>query len=410
LKQAFQQMGRASSSWPDELSWVVIDVDSLVPPSNKPTSNPLLNKVSHGSDIAFLQYTSGSTSDPKGVMITHANLFDNLNKIIQELQAGPDTVVVSWLPQYHDMGLIGAYLGTIFCGGRGFYMSPLTFLQRPMIWIEAVSRFHATHLQAPNFAFKLTARKFDPRVYGDSCEFKLDLSSVRHIINAAEPVTEESIDVFTQAFQPFGLKPNVMFPTYGLAEHTVFVCSGGKQRLTVSKDALEMQGVVQVVDVKSTESSSTTLIGCGFPSNQGVDVRIVDPENFNEKMEDHVGEIWINSNSKAAGYYNMADETQKDFFATMKNDQTVQYLRSGDLGFMHHGELFICGRIKDLIIIGGRNYYPQDIEATAEACSEQLRPGCSAAFTVDPISGDSEQVALIAELREIPEVGWALVF
>ena len=403
LKQAFSQLGRSSSSqWPDDLSWIV--ADNLVSSNHKSNHSQRLNpKLFNSSDIAFLQYTSGSTSDPKGVMITHANLYDNLTKIISELKADPETVVVSWLPQYHDMGLIGSYLGSIFCGGTGYYMSPLTFLQRPMIWIEAISRFHATHLQAPNFAYKLTARKFNETYNGSTSELKLDLSSVRHIINAAEPVTEESIDAWSSAFKPFGLKEDVMFPTYGLAEHTVFVCSGGKQRLTVAKEALEMNGMIDVVDPQSAPESCSRLIGCGFPSNQGVDVRIVDPESLQEKDEDQVGEIWINSGSKAAGYYNLIEETQKDFFATRAGDEMVKYLRSGDLGFLHNGELFICGRIKDLIILRGRNYYPQDIESTAEACSDLLRPGCCAAFTIDPISGGSEQVALVAELRDLPQ-------
>lgn len=402
LKQSFLQLGRSSTAWPDDLSWIVTDTEAI--PIKPITNNKLLNKSCISSDVAFLQYTSGSTSDPKGVMITHSNLFDNLTKIIRELQANPDTIVVSWLPQYHDMGLIGSYLGTIFCGGTGYYMSPLTFLQRPMMWIEAISRFHATHLQAPNFAFKLTARKFNPDFYnGSKSESKLDLSSVRHIINAAEPVTEESIDTFVAAFKPYGLKEEVMFPTYGLAEHTVFVCSGGKQRLTVSKEAMEIQGTIQIVEADASPETTSRLIGCGFPSNQGVDVRIVDPENLLERKEDQVGEIWIHSGSKAAGYYNLIEETQKDFFATMNNDETVQYLRTGDLGFLHKDELFICGRIKDLIIIAGRNYYPQDIEGTAESCSDLLRPGCSAAFTIDPISGDSEQVALVAELKDLPQ-------
>jgi len=402
LKQSFLQINRVSSaSWPEDLTWTITDTETL--PKNT-ISTQLLNKTCISSDIAFLQYTSGSTSDPKGVMITHYNLFDNLTKIVKELNAGPDTVVVSWLPQYHDMGLIGSYLGTIFCGGSGYYMSPLTFLQRPMMWIEAISRFHATHLQAPNFAFKLTARKFNPDAYGGSetSNVKLDLSSVRHIINAAEPITEESIDTFISAFKSYGLRKEVMFPTYGLAEHTVFVCSGGKQRLTVSKEALEIHGKIQLVESEESPDSTTRLIGCGFPSNQGVDVRIVDPESLLEKKEDQVGEIWIHSGSKAAGYYNLLEETKKDFFATITDERTVLYLRTGDLGFLHKDELFICGRIKDLIIIGGRNYYPQDIESTSESCSDLLRPGCSAAFTIDPISGKSEQVALIAELRDLP--------
>ena len=272
-------------------------------------------------------------------------------------------------------------------------MSPLSFLQRPMLWIEAISKYKGTHIQAPNFAFKLTARKY-------SAGQKLDLSSVRHIINAAEPVTEDSIESFYETFGKFGLK-EVIFPTYGLAEHTVFVCSGGKQRLTVAKSKLEVDGIVEVVK-DANKGEFSTMIGCGFPSNQNVDARIVNIESLKEEKEDCVGEIWLNSPSKAAGYFNMPEESKEDFHATLAGS-SVEYLRTGDLGFLHGGELFICGRLKDLIIVGGRNYYPQDIEATAEASSTLVRPGCSAAFTVDQSNAEGEEVAIIMELKDTPK-------
>ena len=349
-------------------------------------------------------------------MITHGNLADNLTKITTELEAGLNTVVVSWLPQYHDMGLIGSQLGILFCGGTGYYMSPLTFLQRPSMWIEAISKYRGTHLQAPNFAFKLTARKWQSA----GSKWRIDLSSVKHIINAAEPVTEESIEAFCDAFCPLGLEKSVIYPTYGLAEHTVFVCSGGKQRLTLSKHALEVDGDVKELNAEGSSdggaSETSRLIGCGYPAKQNVDVQIVSTETFQNLGEDKVGEIWIKSNSKAAGYFNKPFETKRDFCAMIGNlgettavgddsnvDTSDGYLRSGDLGFLHKRELFVCGRIKDLIIIGGRNYYPQDIESTAESSSDCFRPGCSAAFTVDPISGEDEEVALVLELREVPD-------
>ena len=283
-------------------------------------------------------------------------------------------------------------------------MSPLSFLQRPMLWIEAVSKYQATHLQAPNFAFKLTARKFDATHYVNK---PLNLKSVRHIINAAEPVDEDAIDAFYAAFVPFGLGSDVIYPTYGLAEHTVFVCSGGKQRIKVWKEKLETEGIVSVVDdntpnVHDENNSLSRLVGCGYPSHQNVDVKIVDRESRRELPAGQVGEIWISSPSKAAGYFGMEIETKEDFQATLQGNNNGTYLRTGDLGFMHNDELFICGRLKDLIIVAGRNYYPQDIEATAEAVSELLRPGCSAAFTIDPTHEGGEEVALVMELREIP--------
>jgi len=440
--------GNAAAAWPDNLTWIVLD---HLPGGGSGTKSSVKHddvgediKIGENlpSDLAFLQFTSGSTSLPKGVMITHHNLADNLFKITSELKAEEDTVVVSWLPQYHDMGLIGSYLGILYCGGSGYYMSPLTYLQRPAMWIEAISKYRGTHLQAPNFAFQLTARKFKESTHrkdnrNDDSPI-IDLSCVRHIINAAEPVTEDSIESFCSVFCPLGLDRNVIYPTYGLAEHTVFVCSGGKQRLTVSKKALEVDGVVKIMASSSDKDTYTThtaetsrLIGCGYPANQNVNVQIVHTETFQALGEDLVGEIWIQSESKAAGYYRMPFETRRDFCAMIGNvpeeeeenvettrddfvdndnkprsatiDTSQGYLRTGDLGFLHNGELFICGRIKDLIIVGGRNYYPQDIEATAEASDTRFRPGCSAAFTVDPISADNEQVALVLELRDVPK-------
>jgi acyl carrier protein len=270
--------------------------------------------------------------------------------------------------------------------------------------MEAVSKYQATHLQAPNFAFKLTSRKFRAASYDKA---SLILSSVRHIVNAAEPVDEESIQAFESSFQPFGLG-KVMFPTYGLAEHTVFVCSGGKQRLSVLKEELEMYGKIILADTHSNlvGGSVSKLVGCGFPAKQAVDVRIVDRETCKEMGVNKVGEIWIQSPSKALGYFRMESATNEDFHAKLKeqvnSDTDDGYLRTGDLGFFHRDELFICGRLKDLIIVGGRNYYPQDLEATTEATSNLLRPGCSAAFTIDPTKGGDEEVAVIVELRDFP--------
>lgn len=280
-------------------------------------------------------------------------------------------------------------------------MSPLSFLQRPMLWIEAVSKYKATHLQAPNFAFKLTARKFDKSQYKAS---DLDLSSVFHIINAAEPVDEDSMESFYAAFASFGLK-EVIYPTYGLAESTVFVCSGGTQRLTVVKKELEVNGRVEIVSNPGSASDDeglSRMIGCGFPARQGVDVQIVDAESLVRQNEGVVGEIWVNSASKAAGYYGLTEESKRDFHARAEGEDPTEYLRTGDLGFLLNAELFICGRLKDLIIVGGRNYYPQDLEATAESSTDLVRLGCSAAFTVDPTHQGGEEVALVMELKEVP--------
>jgi len=384
------QSATRRADWPKDIKWITTN---NVNKSSSPPNGASSHEVKQ-DDLSFLQFTSGSTSEPKGVMISHGNLAHNLTIITNELKATDDTVVVSWLPQYHDMGLIGSYLGVLYCGGSGYYISPLSFLQRPTLWIEAISKYKATHLQAPNFALGLTARKFD--------SFKgneINLSSVRHVINAAEPVTEEAIDCFSKTFSKYGFNPDTIFPTYGLAEHTVFVCSGGKQRLTVDKEKLETHGTVVVVH-ESDNVDSSRLIGCGYPTHQKVNVRIVNHETLEEVSEKVVGEVWVDSESKANGYYLKPEESERDFKAKILGERDNEYLRTGDLGFLYNQELFICGRLKDLIIVGGRNYYPQDLEATAISLDPNLRPGCSAAFTIDP-SGAAEEVVMVMELREV---------
>ncbi|KAL3794320.1 hypothetical protein ACHAW5_009880 [Stephanodiscus triporus] len=423
--------GEVLPTWPEELIWVVTDGEPL---TNPPPigSYPRVETYPEPHEVAFIQYTSGSTSSPKGVTLTHSNLAHNLHIITSEMKATVATKVVSWLPQYHDMGLIGSLIGVIYCGGSGWYMSPIAFLQRPMAWLEAVSEYRATHLQAPNFAFGLTARKFNPNeyihgmnatistshVYTNTEEMtnrkigkkvkSLELSCLKHIVNGAEPVTEVSMEAFRRAFSPFGLPDGVIYPTYGLAEHTVFVCSGGKGKIAVIKKAMEEINKAIVVEVTESTNRDDVLefIGCGFPSSQNVDVQIVDPGKGIPLPDGKVGEIWINSPSKAVGYYGKSDVENKDDFHAFLEYTPIKsdgYLRSGDLGFMHEGQLYICGRIKDLIIIGGKNHYPQDIEATAEdLASEHVRPGCSAAFSSGSTSdamGDYDEIVLAMELK-----------
>lgn len=413
------------------LNWIT--TDSLLVTKDKDTEELNIDhiKLPKHEEVAFLQYTSGSTSEPKGVIITHGNLFHNLNLIITGLKAKEDTVVVSWLPQYHDMGLIGSYLGALFCGGCGYYMSPYTFIRNPAIWILCMSRYKATHIQAPNFAYTLTARKVLARI----AQFrklegrdKVDLSNVRHMINAAEPVESTSIESFYAVFCEFGLKRGVICPTYGLAEHTVYVCSNGTQRLVVDKKKMEESKEIQIVpEMKSKTSAakrdktdgritattnstaSVVLMGCGKPSDSsGVDLRIVNPESGEVVGEDKVGEIWISSSSTAAGYWGNVEKSKADFKAILSGSNAASggYLRTGDLGFLHEGELFVCGRLKDLIIIRGRNHYPQDIERTCEAINAasgfatklELRGGCSAAFSLSV--GGNEVLIYIAELGD----------
>ena len=429
--------GGGGDKWPN-LEWLLVD-DILTKGKGKSKAPPLATlPIPLQTQVAFLQYTSGSTSEPKGVMISHGNLAHNLALIIRELKADTNTVNVSWLPQYHDMGLIGSYLGVIYCGGTGFYLSPISFLKNPLIWMSCMSKYQGTHTQAPNFAYALSARKYkesNQAARPASGLAPLNLSSVKHMINAAEPVDPIAVANFYAIYGPLGLPNSVVVPTYGLAEHTVFVASGGSGLLTVSKQALEanLVDILKETDfsdldkgndkeeVEKHNQTSQNIVGCGFPGRgENVVLKIVNPDTFVELAEDQVGEIWVDSPSKAQGYWNREEQSIEDFRAPLRLPTTSDpengvenqavvvtemkpgFLRTGDLGFLHNQELFICGRIKDLIIVRGSNHYPQDLEKTAESAEPAyLRPGCSAAFAIKGSNGThTEGVVLLAEIKE----------
>ena len=379
--------GPRGVAWPDKLKWIVCDADL----GRKGDGLPHGPVDGPHAKVAFLQYTSGSTSEPKGVVITHASLTHNLALIVSELKATEKTVCVSWLPQYHDMGLIGSYLGTLRCGGSGFYASPFTFVKRPACWLEAVATFRGTHMQAPNFAYALATRK-PPAA-------KLDLTCVEHMIDAAEPVDKGALDAFVAFYgREHGLPANVVFPTYGLAESTVMVTCNGAAAARVDGDALRADGLV--VEAANGE----WLVGCGAPrADAGVDVAIVsncgdDDDGPKKRLgEGRVGEIWVSSPSAAAGYWDR--DCDGEFRAELADGAGGPWLRTGDVGFLLRGELFVCGRLKDLVILRGKNHYPQDIERSVErAAPESLRPGCVAAFAVD--DGGEERLVVLAEVRD----------
>ncbi|HYG64196.1 MAG TPA: amino acid adenylation domain-containing protein, partial [Thermoanaerobaculia bacterium] len=327
-------------------------------------------------DVAFLQYTSGSTGTPKGVMVGHGNLLHNEEMIRRSFEQSEASVVVGWLPLYHDMGLIGNVLQPVYNGGSCVLMSPAAFLQRPLRWLEAIHRYRGTTSGGPNFAYDLCARR---ALAAPPAE--LDLSSWTVAYNGAEPVRAETLDRFSQVFEPHGFRREAFYPCYGLAEATLFV-SGGTR------------GVGPVVAPR--EEGATPLVGCGR-SWMEQEVAVVDPATGERRPDGGVGEIWVGGPSVALGYWNRPEATEETFRARLAGDGAGPFLRTGDLGFFQGGELFVTGRIKDLVIIRGRNHYPQDIELTAEASHASLKPGGGAAFAVD-VDGE-ERLVVVHEVE-----------
>jgi acyl-CoA synthetase (AMP-forming)/AMP-acid ligase II len=346
----------------------------------------------NGETLAFLQYTSGSTATPKGVMVSHGNLLYNELMLEHAFEHTQESTYVTWLPLYHDMGLIGNVLQGLYIGTHAVIMSPMAFLQRPYRWLQAITRYRAHTSGAPNFAYELCVNKITPEQ-----RETLDLSSWRLAFNGAEPVRASTIERFTAAFAPHGFRPEAMYPCYGLAEATLFVTGGKKAAVPILQPfqaaALEKK---QVRPASAADDQARTLVGCGHTWLEQ-QVVIVDPETCTRSPADQIGEIWISGLNVAQGYWNRAAETERTFRAHLADTGEGPFLRTGDLGFMRDGELFVTGRLKDLIIIEGRNHYPQDIELTAEQSHPALRAGCSAAFSVD-IDG-REQLVIVAEVE-----------
>ncbi len=342
------------------------------------------------SKILFLQYTSGSTMEPKGVMVTHENILQTCPLVIDHL----NPVVVSWLPQYHDMGLIGCYLYPALRGGTTHGFAATDFIQRPVLWFDAINTYQATATAAPNFAYDYCLRA--GRLSKESLE-GCDLSSLRVLMCAAEPVKPDTFTRFLEAFQPYGLKSESFYAAFGLAENTLAVSLGGRNIVSVNKRALAL-GKARMTTEVSEIDAATQIVSCGTPL-PSMDVRIVDPDQHVALEPGHIGEIWIAGSGKCLGYWNNPELTLKQFRARLVDDSPYDdgYLRTGDMGFFHDGELFICGRIKDMIILRGQNYYPQDIENAVERGSGLIRHSCVAAFQIHE---DSEPaLAIVAEVK-----------
>ncbi len=340
--------------------------------------------------LAFLQYTSGSTATPKGVMVSHGNLAHNSALIHERFGTFATDVGAFWLPTFHDMGLIGGVLQPIYCGGSSLLMSPVSFLQRPARWLQAISRMGAAISGAPNFAYELCARKVS-----DEQKAGLDLSTWRTAFNGAEPVRAETLDLFAEAFAECGFRREAFLPCYGLAEGTLIVTGKPWREAPIARAfrmSLLERGRAEEVAEGSTDGR---LLMSSGQVTVGQRVAIVDPETCVERPEGEVGEIWVQGPSVTQGYWDRPEQTERTFLARLASGEGP-FLRTGDLGFTRGGQFYVTGRIKDLIIIRGRNIYPQDVEATVERSHALMRPASGGVFAID-VAGE-ERVVVVQEV------------
>lgn len=326
-------------------------------------------------EVAYIQYTSGSTSSPKGVVISNRNVMSNLTMIQSAFATGEDTVVVSWLPHFHDMGLVGVVQHGVYAGMSVVLMAPLDFIRRPVQWLRAISNYRASLSVAPNFAYDLCVERVK-----DEAVAQLDLSSWNLAFNGSEPVKLDTLRRFAEKFGKAGFRSESFYPCYGLAEATLFVSSRARS--------------------KSTRQGRRQVVSCG--QSWGAErVMIVEPKSRRRCLEGTEGEIWIAGPHVANGYWRRPDETREIFDAHLSDTGEGPFLRTGDLGYVLQGELYITGRLKELIILHGKNHYPQDIEATIATSHPLLRRNCGAAFSVD-VTGREELVVFQEVKRQTP--------
>lgn len=343
-------------------------------------------------DVAMLQYTSGTLAQPKGVALSHANILENMRLIHQAFLHTTKSRGLIWLPPYHDMGLMGGILQPLYVGFPVTLMAPTDFLRHPLRWLKAISETQATTSGGPNFAYDLCVRTFTPEAMDG-----VNLESWEVAFNGAEMVQAATLDRFVQTFKPYGFRRKTFLACYGLAESTLFVSGGHKLRapysLPVNDHQLKQRRLVPCDD---QTSGMRRLVSVGRPSTQSP-ISIVDPDTRVRCSPHTIGEVWLAGPSVAHGYWQQAETTEETFQAFLQDTGEGPFLRTGDLGFMWKGHLFITGRLKELIIVHGRNHYPQDIERTVEHSHDGLRPGHGAAFALPTPDGD--QLVVVQEVK-----------
>ncbi|HXY26610.1 MAG TPA: AMP-binding protein [Candidatus Acidoferrum sp.] len=381
----------------------VVDAEKLIaaadnarPPAPGASSPHVTGgRIRKGSDLALLQYTSGSTGDPKGVMLTHANLLANMRAVGEAVQLTPSDVVVTWLPLYHDMGLIGAWLTILYYGIHVIVMSPLAFLTRPERWLHAFHKHRGTVAAAPNFAYELCVRKVaDKDIQG------IDLSSWRAALNGAEPVNPETLERFAERFEKYGFRRTAQLPVYGLAEASLAVTvpplNRGPLVDRVERTTFTSQG--RAVPAASDDDTAISFVSSGMPI-PGHEVRIID-ENGNESPDRTEGFLWFRGPSATSGYYRNPRATETLFErGANSSDGEYRWVNSGDRAYRAEREIFVTGRVKDIIIKGGRNLYPHEAEELA-ARAEGIRKGCIVAFGLTDEASGTEKLVVVAETRE----------
>ena len=369
-----------------DLNWIQTDTipDDLANAWQEP---------SLGADsLAVLQYTSGSTGNPKGTMVSHGNLLHNSSLIHALFAHSPSMRGVIWLPPYHDMGLVGGIIQPVYAGGDMILISPVHFIQRPLRWLKAISHYKATASGGPNFAYDLCVQKITSEQKSG-----LDLSSWDVAFNGAEPVRWETLQRFAEAFKSCGFRQEAFLPCYGLAETTLIAtgCNKNSEPTFLRADTQALKdGRLALAQEERRHHCKLVGNGWGAP---GCEIVIVDPEKQTRCRRDVIGEIWIAGPSVAQGYWNRSEDSEQIFRARLADTGEGPFLRTGDLGFIHAGQLFVTGRLKDLIVIRGLNYYPQDIEQTVERSHEALRAGCGVAFAVE--AGIEERLVVVQEIE-----------